>query len=92
MEVRSKGSLLAQLKVWSILCDRVLEARMMDVKVGKVIDMVKARVETSFQILEDGMIVMKKRIYLHDNKILKTKVLKEAYESKFVIYPGSIKI
>jgi hypothetical protein len=35
---------------------------------------------------------MKKRIYLHDNKILKTKVLKEAYESRFVIHPGSIKI
>jgi len=38
----------------------MLEARMMDVKVSKVIDMVKARVETSIQVLEDGMIVMKK--------------------------------
>lgn len=65
---------------------------MMDVKVGKVIDMVKARVETSIQVLEDGMIVMKKWIYLHDNKILKIKVLKEAYESRFVIHSGSIKM
>ena len=40
-EVGLVRSLLVQLKVWSILQDKVLEAQKIDVEVGKVRDKVK---------------------------------------------------
>lgn len=52
-------------------------------------DKLKARIETSFQVLKDVMIVMGKRMYLPDDKTLKNEVLKEEHESRFAIHLGS---
>jgi len=71
IELGPEGSLLAQLKVWSILWDRVLEVQRKDTKVNKVRDKVKLGVETPFRVLDDGMVVMDRRMYLPNNKALK---------------------
>jgi hypothetical protein len=43
-------------------------------------------------VSKDGLIEMRKIIYLPDDKVLKGKVLKEAHESKLAIHPGSTKM
>jgi hypothetical protein len=53
---------------------------------------VELGVETHFQILNDGMIIMERRIYFPKDKIFKNKVLKEAHESRFAAHPGSTKM
>ena len=58
----------------------------------KVTNMVKLGVEKPFQILEDGMVVMGKKIYLPEDKALKEKVLREAHELRFTIHLGSTKM
>jgi hypothetical protein len=43
-------------------------------------------------VSKDGLVVMGNRIYLPDDKVLKSEVLKEAHESKLAIHPGSTKM
>jgi hypothetical protein len=43
-------------------------------------------------VSKDGLVVIGNRIYLPDDKVLKSEVLKEAYESKLAIHPGSTKM
>jgi hypothetical protein len=52
-----------------------------DGKVKEIKERVNQGVETTFQMLSDGLIVMGRRIYLPDDKTLKDKVLREARES-----------
>jgi len=60
VEVGPKGSLIAQLRVKSILRNKVLEAQQNDDRASKIRDNMKSGVGTSFQILEDGMITFGK--------------------------------
>jgi len=48
IEIRPKHSLIAQLKVRSMLQDKVLEAQQKDVEVGKIRDKLKLGIETPF--------------------------------------------
>jgi len=43
-------------------------------------------------VSNDGLVVMGKRIYVPDDKVLKGEVLKEAHESKLAIHLGSTKM
>jgi hypothetical protein len=61
IEIVPRESLLAQLKLRSLLRDRLLEAQQKDVEVGKIRDKVKSGVETTFRILEDGIIVYRSK-------------------------------
>lgn len=72
--------------------DKVLKAQQKNDKVNKIISKVESGVENPFQILKDGMIIMDRHMYLLDDNALKVKVLKEAYESKFDVHPGSTKM
>jgi hypothetical protein len=92
IEVGPGDSLLAQLKIRSVFRDRILEAQMRDAEVKKVRDKVESRAETPFQVLNDGMVVMGRRMYLPGDKVLKEEVLKEAHESRFTVHPGSTKM
>ena len=56
-------------------------AQEVDGKVKEIKERVNQGVETTFQMLSDGLIVMGRRIYLPDDKTLKDKVLREARES-----------
>jgi hypothetical protein len=58
-----------------------LVAQEVDGKVKEIKERVNQSVETTFQMLSDGLIVMGRRIYLPDDKTLKDKVLREARES-----------
>lgn len=49
-------------------------------------------VETPFQIIEDGMNVMGKCIYLPKYKTLKNEILKETHELRFVVHLRSTKM
>jgi hypothetical protein len=92
IEVGPVDSLLAQLKIRSVFRDRILEAQMRDAKVKKVRDKVESGAETPFQVLNDGMVVMGRRMYLPGDKVLKEEVLKEAHESRFTVHPGRTKM
>jgi hypothetical protein len=75
-----------------MLRDRVLEAQQKDVEVSRIKDKVKLGVETSYHILKDGMIVLKRRIYLLGDKTLKKEILQEAHELRLTTHPVSSKI
>jgi hypothetical protein len=63
-----------------------------DGKVKEIKERVNKGIETSFQMLSDGLIAIGRRIYLPEDKILKDEVLREAHESRFTTHPGSIKM
>jgi hypothetical protein len=65
---------------------------MRDAEMKKLRDKVKSRVETLFHILDDGMVVMRRRMYLSRDKVIKEEVLNEAHESRFTVHPGSTKM
>jgi len=58
----------------------------------KEMNSVKVGQDSLFRVSKDGLIEMRKIIYLPDDKVLKGKVLKEAHESKLAIHPGSTKM
>lgn len=48
--------------------------------------------ETLFKIIEDGLLIHEKQIYLSKDRTLKDEVLKEAHGSRVIIHPGSTKM
>jgi hypothetical protein len=92
LSVGPEESLLAQLKIRSVLQDKVLVAQQADGKVREIKERVNKGIETSFQMLSDGLIAMGRRIYLPEDKILKDEILREAHESRFATHPGSTKM
>ena len=92
LSIGSEGSLLAQLKIRFVLRDKVFMAQQADGKVKEIKERVNKGIETSFQMLSDGLIVMGRRIYLLEDKTLKDEVLREAHESRFATHPGSTKM
>jgi len=85
-------SLVAQLRVRSTLWDMLLKAQQEYLEVCKIREKVRSGIETSFQIQKDGMIVLRRRMYLPDDQLLKREVLQEAHEFTFATYPGSTKM
>jgi len=75
-----------------MLRDKVLVAQQADGKVKEIKVRVNKGMETSFQMLSDGLIAMDKRIYLPEDKTLKDEVLREAYEYRFATHLGSTKM
>jgi hypothetical protein len=88
LSVGPEGSLLAQLKIRSVLRDKVLVAQQANGKVREIKEKVNKGIETSFQMLFDGLIAMGRRIYLPEDKILKDEILREAHESRFATHLG----
>jgi hypothetical protein len=58
----------------------------------KEMNNVKLGQDSLFQVSKDGLVVIGNKIYLPDDKVLKSEVLKKAYESKLAIHPGSTKM
>jgi hypothetical protein len=58
LNVALVGSLLAQLKIRFVLRDKVLVAQQVDGKVKEIKERVNKGIETTFQILSDGLIAM----------------------------------
>ena len=55
---------MAQIKIRFVLRDKVLKAQQTDEEVKKVKEKMDQGIETPFQMLPDGLVVMGKRIYL----------------------------
>ena len=72
-----------------MLRDKVFVAQQVDGKVKKNKERVNQGIETTCQILFDGLIAMGRRIYLPEDKTLKDKVLRETHEFQFATHPGS---
>jgi hypothetical protein len=92
VEVGPEGSLFAQLRVKSTFREKVLEAQQKDIDVDKVKEKIKLGIETPFRILDDGMVLMGKRMYLPGDQVLRGELLKEAHETRLNIHPGSTKM
>jgi len=58
----------------------------------KEMNNVKVGQDSLFRVSKDGLVVMGNIIYLPDDKVLKSEVLREAHESKLAIHPGSTKM
>ena len=58
LNVGPEGSLLAQLKIRSVLQNKVLVAQQADGKVKEIKERVNKGIETSFQMLSNGLIAM----------------------------------
>jgi len=92
VEIGPRGSLLAQLKVRSVFWEKILGAQRIDIEVSKIKDKIEFGIETPFQILDDGMVVMGKVMYVPEDMALKDELLKEAHETKLNMHPGSTKM
>ena len=62
-------------------------AQLVDEKVKDIKESVNQGIEKAFQMISGGLIVMGRRIYLPDHKILKDEVWREAHESRFATHP-----
>ena len=92
LSVGPEGSLLAHIKIRSVLRDKVLEAQLADKGIGEIKEKIKQGKELSFQVVPGGLVAMGKRVYVPENKALKGEILKEAHESRFATHPGSTKM
>jgi hypothetical protein len=63
-----------------------------DKGIGKIKEKIEQGKELSFQVLPGGLVAMGKQVYLPESKVLKDKILKEAYESRFTTHPRSTKM
>ena len=75
-----------------MLRDKVLVAQQVNGMVEESIERVNKGIETSVQMLSNGLIAMGKQIYLPEDKTLKDEVLREAHESRFTTHLGSTKM
>jgi len=64
----------------------------MNRKVNEIKERVNQGIETTFQMLSDGLIAMGRRIYLLEDMTLKDEVLREAHESRFATHLRSTKM
>ena len=92
LSVGPEGSLLAHIKIRSVLRDKVLEVQLADEGVRKIKEKIKQGKELFLQVLPGGLVAMGKRVYVPENKTLKGEILKEAHESRFATHPGSTKM
>jgi len=80
---------MAQLRMKSGYQEQILEAQQLDEEVLKVRIKLESGGETLFQMGDDGIVMLGRRMYVPDNKALKQKLLREAHKSKFTVHPGS---
>jgi len=71
--------------------EKIRKAQGEDPEVIKEMNNVKVGQDSLFRVSKDGL-VMGNIIYLPDDKVLKSEVLKEAHESKLTIHLGSTKM
>jgi hypothetical protein len=64
----------------------------MDVEMEKIRKKMKTKLNSSFSILKNRILMMRKRICLLGNKALKDEVLNRAHESRIIVHPGNIKM
>jgi hypothetical protein len=72
--------------------EQILEAQQLDEEVLKVRIKLESGGETLFQMGDDGIVMLGRRMYVPDNKALKQKLLREAHKSKFTVHPGSTRM
>ena len=92
LSVSPEESLMAQLRMKLGYQEQILEAQQLDEEVLKVRIKLESGGETLFQMGDDGIVMLGRRMYVPDNKALKQKLLREAHKSKFTVHPGSIKM
>jgi len=62
--------LVAQLKVQPMYREQILQAQQGDDKVSKVRNRVNTKIETPFQIANDGVLILGRHMYMPKNKII----------------------
>jgi hypothetical protein len=74
LSVGPEGSILAQVKIRSMIRDKIPEAQLADERVGKIKEQINRGIEIPFQILPRGLVVMGKLVYLPKNKLLRPRL------------------
>ena len=92
LSINTGDGLVAQLLVRPTYQEQILHAQFRDKEGSMFRKNVGARVETKFQVADDGSLMMGQRLYVPNDKIVKRMVLQEAHKSKFSIHPGSTKM
>ena len=60
--------------------------------VKEVNKLMSGEVDENFSIFQDGMLIMKDRIYVPDMEDLKKMIMEEAHCSAYAMHPGSTKM
>ena len=92
LTVGRTGSLMARLVVQAILRERIVKAEKLDGDIEKIRRRMESEQNTTFRILENGMVMMGKRISLPNDKTLKDEILSRAHESKLAVHLESNKM
>ena len=66
--------------------DRIAKGQRDDPTLQKLIG------KSEVHIGSDGLIMFRNRVYVPDDWVLKTDIMREAHKSKFVVYPSSTKM
>jgi hypothetical protein len=92
LSINAGDGLVAQLLVRPTYREQILHAQFRDKEGSMIRKNIGARVETKFQVADDGSLMMGQRLYMPNDETVKQMVLQEAHKSKFSIHPGSTKM
>jgi len=73
--MNSEGVLIVELKVQPTYRDYILQAQQWDNEVSKMRSILNSRIETPFWIADDKVMMMRQRMYVPNNEIVKQKIL-----------------
>ena len=86
------GAILAQIQAQPVLKQMIIDAQKNDEEMQKKVQMVIDGDKTGFSVKEDGSFYFQDRLCVTDDKELKKKLLFEAHNTVFTMYPGGNKV
>lgn len=92
LAISQNKALLAHFQARPILIDQIREVHDQDMKLIKIKEDVKNRLQTDFSPRDDGTLVMGSRLYMLNNFDLKNQILEKAHNSACAMHPGSTKM
>ena len=86
-----RGALIATLKIWPVLRQRVQEVQGTDPNLAKIMERVQQGADTPFSIQVDTLIIGN-RLCVPDVGDLRREILDEAHNAPYAMHPGTTKM
>jgi len=86
------GEQLALPIVQPMYQEQILQTQSSDIEGSKIRKKMKVGIETPFQVVNNGTLMMGQCLCVPDDEIVKHMVLREAHESKFTMHHGNTKM
>ena len=91
-ELQLLNGRLAALHIQPLLLSQIKEEQRNDEKLSEIIYKVQNEKQEDFTLVEDGTIIVGKRICVPDKENLKFQLLEEAYQTPYSVYPRATKM